>query len=128
MLNLNVPQAWDLHPGYYLPVMPPQTFPPPGLPVQGIAIKESQQPAAFTPAPSRAVSMAVDASGMAPQPPALPARNVQYQPVTATKPAAPALAIPPMDAETAIEDAPFVELGRHALAQNWCCVKISNVG
>jgi hypothetical protein len=32
-----------------------------------------------------------------------------------------------MDAETAIQNAPFVELGRNSLAQNWSCVKIGNV-
>jgi hypothetical protein len=32
-----------------------------------------------------------------------------------------------MDAETAIKHAPFVDLGRTALAQNWSCVKIGNV-
>ena len=32
-----------------------------------------------------------------------------------------------MDAETAIQNAPFVELGRYALAQNWACVRVGNV-
>lgn len=31
------------------------------------------------------------------------------------------------DAETAIQNAPFIDLGRHALAQNWSCVKVGNV-
>lgn len=31
------------------------------------------------------------------------------------------------DAETAIQNAPFIELGRHALAQNWSCVRVGNV-
>lgn len=32
-----------------------------------------------------------------------------------------------MDAETVIENAPFRELGRHCLAQNWYCIRIANV-
>jgi hypothetical protein len=32
-----------------------------------------------------------------------------------------------MDAETAIQNAPFVDLGRNSLPQNWSCVKIGNV-
>lgn len=32
-----------------------------------------------------------------------------------------------MDAETAIHNAPFLELGRTALAQNWSCIKIGNI-
>ncbi|KAA8900029.1 hypothetical protein FN846DRAFT_782012 [Sphaerosporella brunnea] len=32
-----------------------------------------------------------------------------------------------MDAETAVKHAPFVDLGRTALAQNWSCVKIGNI-
>lgn len=32
-----------------------------------------------------------------------------------------------MDAETAIQNAPFINLGRNSLAQNWSCVKIGNV-
>ena len=32
-----------------------------------------------------------------------------------------------MDAETAIQNAPFVELGRTALAQDWSCIKIGNI-
>ncbi|KAI5851261.1 hypothetical protein DFP73DRAFT_507526 [Morchella snyderi] len=31
------------------------------------------------------------------------------------------------DAETAIQNAPFIELGRHALAQNWSCVRVGNI-
>lgn len=31
------------------------------------------------------------------------------------------------DAETAIQNAPFIDLGRHALAQNWSCVRVGNV-
>ena len=32
-----------------------------------------------------------------------------------------------MDAETAVRNAPFVDLGRNSLPQNWSCVKIGNV-
>jgi hypothetical protein len=32
-----------------------------------------------------------------------------------------------MDAETAIQNAPFVNLGKNSLPQNWSCVKIGNV-
>ncbi|KAF8250466.1 hypothetical protein K440DRAFT_659461 [Wilcoxina mikolae CBS 423.85] len=32
-----------------------------------------------------------------------------------------------MDAETAIRNAPFVDLGRNSLPQNWSCVKIGNI-
>lgn len=33
-----------------------------------------------------------------------------------------------MDADTAIQSAPFVDLGRNSLPQDWSCVKIGNVG
>lgn len=118
MINLNIPRAWDVHPSYYMPLLQHRPLPPPGLAPLGAATLENppvQAPLTTVPRP--------------PQPPPLPS----------TPPQCPALHPPQhpnsvssgpnfiVDAETAIENAPFIELGRHALAQNWCCVKISNV-
>ena len=33
-----------------------------------------------------------------------------------------------MDAETAIQNAPLVELGRYGMPQSWACVRVGNVG
>lgn len=119
MINLNIPRTWDLRPSYYMPILQHQLHPPPGLPGPVPVSNETPQPSvSFSPVPR--------------QPPLAPPTTPQqrlvlpYSSATATKEilGATNLAI---DAETAIENAPFVELGRHALAQNWCCVKISNV-
>jgi len=119
MVNLSIPRTWDFRPSYYMPILQHQLPRPPELSGPVPASNEtSQPPVSLAPAP-RQPSLA---------PPTTPQQHpVQaYPSTTATKEilGATNLAI---DAETAIENAPFVELGRHALAQNWCCVKISNV-
>ena len=119
MINLNIPHTWDFRPSYYMPILQHQLHPPPGLSGPVPASHEAPQTSvSFAPAP-RHPSLA---------PPTTPQQRpvLSYPLATAAKeiPSAINLVI---DAETAIENAPFVELGRHALAQNWCCVKISNV-
>lgn len=117
MINLNIPR-WDLRSNYYMPVPQHQIRPPPGLPAPALVTNDTNQASASFPAVSR-------------QPPVARPATPQHHP---TLPYPPPLVKSElgnssliMDAETAIENAPFVELGRHALAQNWCCVKISNV-
>lgn len=116
MINLSVPRRWDLRSSYYIPLIQPQPRPPPGLSTPGAKHKDLSHPG----------------SPITPQPRANPSGG-QATPQQSTIPPQPGsqsmhdIHDLGMDAETAIENAPFVELGRHALAQNWCCVKISNV-
>ena len=128
MLNLNVPHAWDLHPGYYVPVVPQPTFSPQTISAQRAPTRETQSVVSLSSAPSRTpVIMGNPHIAKTPTAATAPQQNFHFQPDHAPKQSHKIAALS-MDAETAIEDAPFVELGRHALAQNWCCVKISNVG
>ncbi|KAF8476954.1 hypothetical protein BDZ91DRAFT_787566 [Kalaharituber pfeilii] len=116
MINLNIPRTLDLRPSYYMPLLPQQSRPPPGLPLPVNRKENPTGPMAFTSTiqlplprsvtPQQREQLSISSSGM------------KVIPTTSTL---------VMDAETAIENAPFVELGRHALAQNWCCVKISNI-
>lgn len=112
MINLNIPRTWDLRPSYYMPILQHQLHPPP------VSNETSQSSASFAPAPRQPLLA----------PPTTPQQRLvlPYPSPTAAKEilGVTNLAI---DAETAIENAPFIELGRHALAQNWCCVKISNI-
>ena len=119
MINLNIPRTWDLRPSYYMPILQHQLHPPPGLPGPVPVSNETPQPSvSFDPTP-RQPSLA---------PTTTPQQRLvlPYPPATAAKETLGTTNLA-IDAETAIENAPFVELGRHALAQNWCCVKISNV-
>lgn len=64
--------------------------------------------------------------------------NVQPVTTPVAVPVVPSVPVPPlpstswsqvlmMDAETAVQNAPFIELGRYSLAQGWSVVKIGNV-
>ncbi|KAI5810020.1 hypothetical protein DFH27DRAFT_170935 [Peziza echinospora] len=127
MLNLNVPHALDLYPGYYVPVVPQPTFSPQTISAQRVPTREIQPVVSPPSAPTRTPVIVGDPQLVkTPTAATAPQLNLHFQTDHAPKQAHKIAALS-MDAETAIEDAPFIELGRHALAQNWCCVKISNI-
>lgn len=116
MINLSVPRRWDLRPGYYMPLVQSQPRPPPGLSTPGVKRKDLSHPGSSITLPLRAHLPGAQA---APQQFTIPPQAISQL--------MHGIHDLGMDAETVIENVPFVELGRHALAQNWCCVKISNV-
>ena len=132
MINLNVPYPWKPQHRYNPPQLHQHISPPPGLPVPAYKDVQTAQSPVNPPVPTIPTVPRLNTQipfQMAPPPqlqaPPQPQRQqVTYQPAV-PRPVSSSSNL--MDAETAIEDAPFVELGRHALAQNWCCVKISNV-